>query len=172
MRRVVICLALFCAACGATRQPESIRTVAAFEVPLPTATDKADFIDLLRSVAKAHGYHVDAASPTELHQMSEVSPITLNAAVWRGNDEEVVASAMDFQDHLGRVWLTFDKGEVPHAFREFRYDLMPQVQQRWPSTASLPIMPDGAIPLSRDLVRTSSGYVIRSPAKSLYEHTK
>jgi hypothetical protein len=169
MRHPVICLALFCAACGVARQPDSIRTVAAFEVPLPAATDKAEFVRLLRSVAQAHGYHVDAASPTALRQMSDVSPITLNAAVWRGNDEEVVASAMDFQDHIGRVWLTFDRGQDPQSFSQFRSDLMPQVQKRWPNTASLPIMPTGAIPLADDLVRTPSGYAVRPSGRLKYQ---
>ena len=169
MHRLPICLAVFCAACGAAPQPDSIRTVAAFEVPLPGATDKADFIRLLRVVAKTHGYHVDTASPAELQQMSAVSPITLSVAVWRGNDEEVVASAMDFQDHIGRVWLTFGKGQNPQRFRDFRSDLMPQVQRRWPTTASLPIMPSGAIPLTDDLVRTPGGYEVKPTAKSKYQ---
>ena len=160
---------MFCAACGVAPQPDSIRTVAAFEVPLASATDKADFIRLLRLVAKTHGYHVDTASPAELQHMSAVSPITLNAAVWWGNDEEVVASAMDFQDHIGRVWLTFDKGQNPQRFREFRSDLMPRVQRRWPTTASLPIMPGGAIPLTEDLVRAPMGYELKPTAKSKYQ---
>ena len=169
MHRLPICLAVFCAACGAAPQPDSIRTVAAFEIPLPGATDKADFIQLLHAVAKTHGYHVDAVSPAELQRMSAVSPMTLSVAVWRGDDEEVVASAMDFQDHIGRVWLTFDKGQNPQRLRNFRSDLMPQVQRRWPTTASLPIMPSGAIPLTDDLVRTPGGYEVKPTAKSKYQ---
>lgn len=165
MRRATLLFALLLAACGPARQPE---TVAAFEVPLPTAEDKTGFLNLLRSVAETHGYHLDAASPADLRQLSEVSPMTLHAAVWRGDDAEVVASAMDFKDHLGRIWLTFDKGEVPRPFRDFQNELMPKVRMRWPNTTSLPIMPTGAIPLARDLVRTPGGYVVRTSARSRY----
>lgn len=169
MFRSLIWLPLLCAACGIAPQPESIRTVAAFEVPLPTARDKAEFLKLLRKKAEAHGYHVDAASPEELRQLSEISPITLNAAVWRGEDEEVVASAMDFADRIGRVWISFPKGDDASRFKQFREELMPEVQRLWPRTASLPIMPTGAIPLTNDLVRTPSGYEVNPATKSKYQ---
>jgi hypothetical protein len=38
----------------------------------------------------------------------------LHAAVWRGsNDDEPIADAMDYWDHLGEVWIAFVKGEEP-----------------------------------------------------------
>lgn len=169
MHRNLIFLSLFCAACGVAPQSESNRTVAAFEVPLPTSTDKAAFIDLLSRQAKAYGFHVDAASPAELKQLSDVSPITMNATVWRGNDEEVVASAMDFRDHIGRVWISFAKGKERQQFAAFRNALMPRIKSHWPETTSLPIMPNGAIPLTADLVRTSSGYEVKPSAASKYQ---
>jgi len=143
--------------------------VAAFEVPLPTASDKSEFLALLRKVAEENGYHVDAASEAELSQMSEVSPISFNATVWRGDDDEAIASAMDFSDHIGRVWLTFSLGENPENARRFRDSLIPQVKRRWPEMASLPIMPNGAIPLASDLVRTSSGYEVNPVAADKYQ---
>lgn len=170
MPRLAVWLFLLCAGCIAA-QPESARTVAAFEVPLTTSTDKSEFLDLLRSQAERHGYHVDAASEAELAQMSEVSPITFNAAVWRGDDDEAVASAMDFQDHIGRVWLTFTLGEDPERSRRFRDELVPQIERLWPGTASLPIMPNGAIPLARDLVRTPTGYDVHPAAAARYQDT-
>lgn len=168
MRLYATSLFLLCVACGVAPQPESNRTVAAFEVPLPTVTDKTAFIDLMSRQAKAYGFHVDAASPDELRQQSDVSPITLNATVWRGNDEEVVASAMDFQDHIGRVWISFAKGKDRRKFEAFKNALMPQIVRRWPGTASLPIMPSGAIPLTEDLVRTASGYQVKPAIASKY----
>ena len=168
MLRMVLCLAFLCAGCVA-EQPESARTVAAFEVPLPTPSDKSEFLDLLRKEAEENGYHVDAASPTELVHMSAVSRITFNAAVWRGNDDEAIASAMDFQDHIGRVWLTFARGEDPESVRQFRDALLPHVVQRWPETSRLPLMPNGAIPLARDLVRTPSGYEVNPSAAAKYQ---
>lgn len=169
MLRSVISLSLLCVACGVPPQPKSNRTIAAFEVPLHTATDKAAFIDLLSREAKAYGFHVDAASRSELRQLSDVSPITMNATVWRGNDDEVVATAMDFQGRIGRVWISFAEGKDRQQFEAFRNSLMPQIVSQWPGTASLPIMPSGAIPLTEDLVRTSSGYEVRPSAASKYQ---
>jgi hypothetical protein len=98
--------------CGAA-QPESARTVAAFEVPLPSEADRSQFLSVLRAAAEAEGMHVDAASSSELEKMAKAIPgakMTMNAAVWRGsNDEEVVASAMDQHDHLGQVWIMFSR---------------------------------------------------------------
>lgn len=120
MLRSVMLLFLLCAACSPAPLPDSKKAVAAFEVPLPTAADKAEFLDLLRQQASAHGYHVDATTDEQLRQLSEVSPTTMNAAVWRGDDEELVASAMDFRDNIGRIWIVFFKGEDPVRFEQFR----------------------------------------------------
>jgi hypothetical protein len=155
--------------CGVAHQPESLRTVAAYEVPLPTPTDKANFLTLLKTEAQVQGFHVDAATPAELEAQSGVSPITFNAAVWRGDDDEVIASAMDFQDHIGRVWITFSKGEDPSRSARFRSALVSKIKEGWPETASLPIMPNGAIPLTDDLVRKPSGYAVNPTAASKYE---
>lgn len=55
------------------------------------------------------------------HQLSEVSPITINAAVWRGkSDNEAVASVMDDPDHLDLAWLTFSLSEEPALTTRFR----------------------------------------------------
>src|SRR3546814_2515607 len=64
---------LLCAACGAVEQPKSAKTVAAYEVPLPTASDKSRFLALLTEKAEAFGFHVDAATDDELKIMSERS---------------------------------------------------------------------------------------------------
>ena len=160
------------AACGPVAQPESNRTVAAYEVPLPTSEDKEQFLALLAEVGEAEGYHVDAATRTELEAMSEVSPITFNASVWRGDDEELMASAMDFQDRIGRVWISFPRGQDPSRSNQFRETLMQRINLDWPATASLPIMPSGTIPLTQDLVRTPSGYEVRASAASKYQQSE
>ena len=99
----------------------------------------------------------------------EVSPQTFNATVWRGkDDEEPIASAMDVEDHLGRVWISFSLGEDPVRSRQFREGLMPAIKDGWPDTASLPIMPNGAIPLTRDLIRTPQGYIVNPSAAAKY----
>ena len=161
-------LSLLCLGCVAD-QPESAQTVSAFEVPLPTQTDKSAFLALLRTAAEAQGYHVDAASEDELKAVSRVSPLTFNASIWRGNDEENMASAMDGAEHIGRVWITFPKGENPQRSAEFRGSLIRKIRHRWPETASLPIMPSGAIPLVDDLVRTPSGYEVKTSEAQEYQ---
>jgi hypothetical protein len=169
MFRLAAVLSLVCTGCGVAEQPKWGKPVAAYEVPLLTAADKSRFIDLLRQEAEAEGFHVDAASSQELEVLSKVSPITFNASVWRGeNDEESIASAMDFRDRIGRVWIGFPLGQDPDRSRRFRERLLPKVKSVWPDTASLPIMPNGAIPLTEDLVRTPSGYVVKPSAAAKY----
>ncbi len=93
----------------------------------------------------------------------------MNAAIWRGkDDEELVASAMDFKTHIGRVWLTFSAGEDTGRAAQFRERLMPLIKSAWPDTTSLPIMPNGAIPLEGDLVRTPSGYIVKPSTVAKY----
>jgi hypothetical protein len=164
---LVICVLI--AGCGGATQPQSAKTVAAFEVPLPSEADRNQFLSVLRSAAGAEGMHVDVESAQDLAQETKVSPAfakTMNAAVWRGaNDSEAVASAMDQPDHLGQVWIMFSRGKDPQLTTRFRETAMREIMQRWPDTLSLPIMPAGAIPLHRDLVRTPNGYIV-NPAEA------
>ena len=170
MRVLLLVLCLACAACGVAHQPESIQYAAAFEVPLPTRADKQDFTALLQREAEAHGFHVDVTAERDLRTLSSVSAVTYMAGVWRGeNDEENVASAMDFETHLGRVWLTFSTGTDPERYARFRSELMPKIRSRWPDTASLPIMPTGAIPLDSDLVMTPAGYEVKASEAHKYQ---
>jgi len=160
-------------ACGQQPQPESARTVAAFEVPLQSEADRNQFLAVLRAAATAEGMHVDAASRRELEDEATVSPAlkrTLKAAVWRGaNDDEAVAVAMDQHDHLGQVWIAFLKGKDPTATSRFREGVVREIMLHWPATLSLPIMPTGAIPLHRDLVRTPNGYIVNPSEAHKYE---
>jgi hypothetical protein len=171
MFRLVIGFFLICTGCGVAEQPDWAKTVAAYEVSLPTDADKRRFLDLLRKEAEAHGYHVDAATPDELKVLSGVSRRTFSAAVWRGkDDEESMASAMDFHDHIGRVWIEFSLGQNSLRAAQFRESLVPKIKTVWPDTMALPIMPSGAIPLTEDLIRTPSGYVVDPAAAAKYKH--
>lgn len=166
MRRVVlVMICAMIAGCGEARQPARAKTVAAFEVPLPSEADREQFLLVLRAAAEVEGMHVDAASGEELKREAKVSPkfeMTMNAAVWRGaNDDESVASAMDQFDHLGQVWLAFSRGEDPAMAARFRDRAMHEIMLHWPGTLALAMMPTGAIPLRRDLVRTPTGYIVK-----------
>jgi hypothetical protein len=168
---LVICVLI--AGCGVTTQPESARTVAAFEVPLRSEADRDQFFSILRAAAGAEGMHVDVESAQDLAQETKVGPAfakTVNAAVWRGaNDDEAVASAMDQPDHLGQVWIMFSRGKDPQLTTRFRESAMSQIMLRWPDTLSLPIMPTGAIPLHRDLIQTPNGYIVNPSEAHKYE---
>ena len=170
MRWIAFALLSLCLACGVAPQPESARTVAAFEVPLPNPGERAEFLAILSDAAKAEGLHVDASHAEQLERLSEVSPMTIHAAVWRGaNDEEPLASVMDLPDNLGRAWISFSKGEDPNLATRFRERAMSKILERWPNTQRLPIMPTGAIPLPADLRQTPEGYRVKPEAASRYE---
>lgn len=158
---------------GEAGQPESMKTVAAFEVPLQSKADREEFLSVLRAAAEVEGMHVDAESDTDLVSEATVSPnfqMTMKAAVWRGsNDDEAVASAMDQFDHLGQVWLMFSRGEDPAMATRFRERAMHDIMLLWPGTLSLPIMPTGAIPLHRDLIRTPTGYIVNPSEAHKYD---
>jgi hypothetical protein len=161
------------AGCGVASQPDSGKTVAAFEVPLRSEADRNQFLSILRAAAEPEGMHVDAESARDLAQEAKVGPLltkTMNAAVWRGtNDDEVVASALDLPDNLGQVWISFFRGKDPARASRFRESAMRQIMLRWPHTLSLPIMPTGAIPLHRDLIRAPNGYVVNPSEAHRYE---
>jgi hypothetical protein len=170
--RVILAVAAVAASimgCGVAPQPESAKTTFAIEVPLPTQEDRDTFLSVLNDVAKTEGLHVDSASNEELEQQADIYKMTLRATVWRGDgDDEPISSAMDGPDHLGQVWLAFSKGEDPALNERFRVAAMREIMRRWPEALSLPIMPTGAIPLARDLVRTPQGYVVNPSEAARY----
>ena len=167
--------ALAVAGCGVTPQPESRRTVAAFEIALPTKQDRTAFLEVFRTAALQDGLHVDAASDEELDRDAAAIPaakMTINAAAYRGpNDDRPEADVMDQPDHQGRPWITFLRGDNPALATRFRDRVMATIRQRWPETLSLPIMPTGAIPLASDLIRTPEGYILNPAAASKYRPT-
>ncbi len=163
MRSAIALLSLLVLACAPVVQPESNKTVAAYEVTLKTPDDYRRFLSILDEVGKQNGFHLD-------HRYGGgVEPFTINASIWRGDDEESMAHAMDFRDRIGRVWITFPLGTDPSLSADFRSVLMARIKDAWPSTASLPIMPNGSIPLTDDLVRTSDGYRVIESAASRYQ---
>src|SRR5690348_9764341 len=57
-------------------QPESIKTVAAYSVPLASEKDRDNFLSVLRTAAGQQGMHVDAATRQDLAAMSN-TPMTI-----------------------------------------------------------------------------------------------
>jgi hypothetical protein len=160
------------AGCGVANQSISDETVAAFEVPLPQAKDRAEFLAILRDAARAEGAHVDAASEDDLRKTGAVMPqakMSLHAAVWQGLDDgESWATIIDQADHLGQVWIMFVRGKDETLALRFQKRAMREIKARWPGTLSLPILDRSTIPLHGDLVRTPSGYRVDPSAASKY----
>ncbi len=160
-RGLLIGVLLGIAGCVAP-QPESLDTVAAFEIPVPTASDRTELLTLVRQEAEADGLQLYAASDEKLRDVSEAIPQarrTVNATVWRGAENALPeVTIMDGADHLGRAWITFAKGEDMAQAAQFRERLMRRILRRWPETIALPVLPGGNIPLARHLIRTPSGY--------------
>jgi hypothetical protein len=169
MRLAALLAIALCSACGVVRQPESARTVAAYEVPLPTPQQRDEFFTIVREAAEAEGLHVDAPNSYRLKRLSEVGPITVRAAVWRGaNDDDPVASVIDPPER-GRTWISFSHGEDPALAKRFRERAIREILDRWPNAQSLPIMPTGAIPLAADLRLTTQGYRVDRSAAPRYD---
>ncbi|MBU2168169.1 MAG: hypothetical protein KKF88_10055 [Alphaproteobacteria bacterium] len=143
-------------------QPESLQTVAAFEIPVPTRTDRAELLALVRQEAEAQGLRFYAASEEELRETAEVIPQskrTISAAAWRGAGKGIPEITItDGHDHLGLAWITFAKGEDVAQASRFRERLMGRILLRWPETTPLPVMPAGNIPLPHQLIKTPNGY--------------
>lgn len=157
--------------CGPVRQPESLKTIAAFEIPLRSAGERAEFLRLLEAEARVEGFHVDAASDQELKQLAGAIPLaamSIHAAVWRGDDEGVEASVMDM-GHPGFAWISFAQGEEPGRSTRFRDRMVRRMYARWPTTLPVPITPGGAMPLRDDLRRVPGGYKVDPTAAPRYD---
>jgi hypothetical protein len=162
-----------CASCGVASQPESAKAVVAYEVPLPTAQERNEFLNRLRQISRPEGLHLDAADEADLESSARVMPatkMTMHVAIWRGaSDDRPEAVIMDQADHLGLVWVMFLRGDDTALARRFRDRAVREIFARWPNSLRLPIMPTGAIPLYADLVRTSTGYKVRPAAAARYK---
>lgn len=176
MRIALIASVLVFASCKPVAQPPGLATVAAYEVPLLSERDRADFLKIFDSEARAEGLHVDATNSEELREAAAAMPaaaMTIHAEAWRGADDDQPEGGLsDMPDAPGLAWLTFPRGEDPALATRFRNRLMRRVFERWPNTLKLPIMPSGAIPLRDDLRRVPGGYTVDPQAAAKYAATR
>jgi len=149
---------LFLSACGVAEQPDWAKTVVAYGIEAPARKDRSDLIDILSRVARVQGHHVDSASDQDLAQ---VYHLTINACAWKGEgDDETLACAMDFQERPGLVYLTFDKGSDPGLNARFRDAVVAQLTERFGPLREIPRMPNGSLPLARELVVDGKDYAV------------
>lgn len=150
-------------ACQPVPQPESLRTVAAFEVPLTSAVDQADFLTILTAVTKAEGLDVNVETAEEMDRWAQMSPKlrrSIYAMAYRGGDLRKTEADVSDMSHLGHVWISFAQGEDRALARRFRERLMSQTLKRWPETMNVPVAQTGSLPNKQDLVRGDHGYEI------------
>jgi hypothetical protein len=154
---------------------ESVRTVAAIEVPLRGEADRANLLSLLQRHAERSGLHVDDGSEEwrqfeeQANQIAPQDRLTFNVGVWRGDNDDENEALADDRFHPGRVWVTFPRGSQPGRSRRFREPLIAEIMQRWPEAKAIPILPSGGLPHARDLVLTGDGYRIARSAAAAYE---
>lgn len=170
----LICLLLL-VACSPLDQ-SSVRTVAAIEVPITGARDEADLIALLRRHADADpNLHLDDGSAkwrafkAETGSLPEEDRLTVNLAIWRGENDDEPEVLADDRYHPRRVWITFMRGSDTARSTRFRQPLLADLKARWPASRSLPILPHGGLPHSKDLIPTDGRYLIRQSAASRYD---
>jgi hypothetical protein len=166
-RLIVLLAYLFLSACGVAEQPDWAKTVVAYGIEAPTEKDRSDLIEILRRVARAQGHHVDSATDQEL---AEVYHLTINACAWKGKeDHETLACAMDFEERPGLIYLTFDKGSAPGLNTRFRDAVVDELTERFGALPKIPQMPNGALPLARELVLDGKNYTVSQDNLRRYE---
>lgn len=150
-------------ACQPVPQPESAKIVAAFEVPLTTAVERANFLTILNAEAAIEGLDVSIETAEEMDRWNEMAldlSESIEATAYRGNDIRQSEARVSDQNHLGQAWISFKRGEDPSLARRFRQRLMPRIIERWPGTLSVPVAQTGALPRKEDLRRSDHGYEI------------
>ena len=168
--------ALFISAC-IQQQPASDHFVAAVEVPLRTAADRADLLGMLQRHARDGGLHVDDVSEgqsqfargvhLESPEANSMINKTIYVGVWRGAEDDDLEVLVDDGGHQGRPWLMFLRGKHPDLATKMRVGLLAEIDRRWPEARDVPVFPNGSVPGASDLVWTGKAYVVsptRAPA--------
>lgn len=150
-------------ACQPVPQAESAKTVAAFEVPLTTAVDRADLMTILKAEAAIEGLDLNIETAEEMERWAEMAPElrkSIEITLYRGGDVRQSEARVSDQSHLGNAWISFKRGDDPSLTRRFRERLMSRIVERWPETLSVPVAQTGALPHKEDLRRGEHGYEI------------
>jgi hypothetical protein len=165
------------------RESERNPTVAAVEVPLRNATDRADLLAMLQRHAREEGLHVDdrsqewmesrrQADPGEPRLANDVLAKTIYVGVWRGEEDKDMEVLVDDGGRQGRPWLMFSRGDQPELATRSRRRLQAKIKARWPDARDVPVMPSGALPLADDLVWTGESYVVKPERAAAYAGPK
>ena len=171
MRMLVLIALTMLYACQ-VEQPESIRTIAAYEIPLANKAERNAFLDQLGEIAQSEGLHIDRATDTELSYVSNLMPeaaMTIDASAWRGEADDELEAIVSDAGHVGQAWVLFLRGEDPELAARFRERAIREVIQTYPDVRTLPVMPTGAIPLSEDLCAAEGFYKVKRESAEKYQ---
>jgi len=170
--------AVACSTCVSSGN-DSLQVVAAWEVPLPTAADRAAFKEVLsRNVSKSSLLHLDDVKVRwkeleELEERDDGIPVgergTIFLGVWRGKHDEELIAVADDSGHPSLVWISFLRGKHAALAKNFRESTIKDIEIRWPTARALPVLPGGQLPLFSDLALTSEGYKIKRSAIYHYD---
>jgi hypothetical protein len=177
---IIAATALLTAACGGPNPPLNLRQITSIEVPLQTATDRADLLTMLSGQARSGALHLDDASATWAQMTRETpgpppnatSPVrkTIYVGLWRGSRDDDPEVLVDDGGHPGRAWVTFLRGKHPMLAEHVRLALLAQIEARWPDARPIPVMPNGSLPLAQDLEWTGTAYVVTPDRVGAYAH--
>ena len=170
MRSAAFACFLSVSACGIASQPDSIRTVTAFAVPLTTPAEHDLLIDMMRRAAVPEGFVVESYSHDDLRRVSPPgTALRMEVTVWsNARDTEPVAGASEMSPNVEPAIADFARGSDPRRVIRFRDRLVSTVKRHWPNIQALPVLPNGTIPLMRDLKQTGAGYRIKPEAAASY----
>jgi hypothetical protein len=167
--------------CLPGQQPASGRQVKAVEVPLHTPADRADLLAILRRHAAMGGLKMDDVSDRwerfeREAQAGRPDPTnvltkTMYVGLWGDSSDDDPIVFVDDGGRQGRPWLDFFRGKHPEAAAKVRAGLLADIRQRWPGTRDIPIMPNGALPLDKDLIWTGQAYVVKPDRVAQYAAT-
>lgn len=170
MLRTGVLALLICCGCAPRPQPS---TIAAIEIPVPTARDRGDLAATLRAFSAAEGLHADAATEHELENVRNKFPedahATFRMGVWRGEEDKDLEMSVTDTGHQGRAWVSIIRYGAADLPPEARERLLRALRGRWPQALMLPVLPTGGLPLARDLVATPGGYKVIASAGGRYK---
>jgi hypothetical protein len=165
--------------CDYFQPARQIRPVAAIEIPIGSAADRVDLVELLKREAAVDGeLHVDdvtdrwrslyAASDRDGHPTPVEMRSAIEVGVWRGKRDDDHEVSVSDRGQLGRAWATFFDGKHPEKSGKARTRMLAAIKRRWPQARDIPVMPNGALPLSDDLIWTGRSYAVKPDRITAY----
>ena len=151
---------------------EGVRVPTQETVELPIAVkDKQELASLLSDFAGQQGLYFQDASDFEKDASNGTVSIWMTIYRPLRNGKEWPEIGV-YSEGSHSPWVTFSKSldqSYSSAADQTREALLAKMQQRWPNLSRVPILPDGGLPLQRDVRRTPEGLRIDASRADVYE---